>query len=279
MQQRRYMLKLNLNGRRLMMDSSGFITKSRFCEITGISQETLRYYVKNDVVKPVRDRNNNYQLYSLGDAARLIDIRMLRSLDYSVSEISDILDARNDYAAYRKWRDSTREKLVQEVASLQNKIALLDRQTDFFDSEQIYGPRIARFSEIYGVTADRDTSPGKKDLIKKLQEMLPLSNIMQRISRKSGERQLGFCVSGAGLNLLSSEELGLMERFGTTRILSYKRITDIDAMSADDFQDVFSYAEKHAYPIVSDLICIILFTFTENGKIGAGVIGGVVVEE
>ena len=254
-----------------------YITKAKFCEITGISAETLRYYVKNGVVNPVRDQNNHYLLYTLADATRLIDTRILRSLDYSVAETTAILNQRNDYGKYLEWRDQARNKLQSEMRSLQRKMDLLERQTKYFDSDQIYGPRIARFEEMYGITADDSTA--SKQLIRKLQEMLPVSNIMQRFSLTDGRRELGFSIAGPGLEMLSEKEKGLMEKFGSTRILSYKEVKDINSMSVQDFQDVLDYAGKHSYRIISDLICIVLFTFTEDQKIGAGVIGGVAVEE
>ena len=63
--------------------------------ILNIPLETLRYYESKDIVHPVKDKENNYRYYDAWDINFLIECKKFRSLDFSLSEIQDILHKDN----------------------------------------------------------------------------------------------------------------------------------------------------------------------------------------
>lgn len=57
-----------------------------------IGPDSIRYYEKVGLISPVRDKENNYRLYSLADVNRIMQIREMLSLGFSTDEISIFLN-------------------------------------------------------------------------------------------------------------------------------------------------------------------------------------------
>lgn len=65
---------------------------SEFSKITGLTVKALRYYDEQALLIPSsRDKETSYRLYTDDDFKRAALIKVLRSLDFSISEIRDIL--------------------------------------------------------------------------------------------------------------------------------------------------------------------------------------------
>lgn len=59
---------------------------------TGVSADTVRYYSKIGMLKPERDADNGYQVYSGKDARRLRFIRAAKSLGFTLADIRAFFD-------------------------------------------------------------------------------------------------------------------------------------------------------------------------------------------
>ncbi|MBE0340820.1 MerR family transcriptional regulator, partial [Paenibacillus sp. 28ISP30-2] len=60
-------------------------------KILNIPIDTLRYYEKLDIVHPNKNDKNNYRSYEPWDINFLTECKRLRSLDYSLSDIQNIM--------------------------------------------------------------------------------------------------------------------------------------------------------------------------------------------
>lgn len=60
-------------------------------QITGITARTLHYYDRIDLFKPTHLTEKGYRLYDLSSLEKLQTILLLKELDFSLKEISDIL--------------------------------------------------------------------------------------------------------------------------------------------------------------------------------------------
>jgi DNA-binding transcriptional MerR regulator len=58
-----------------------------------VSPDAVRYYTKEKLLKPKRDRSNQYKLYGRDDLVRLLFIQRAKMLGYTVNEIKKILAA------------------------------------------------------------------------------------------------------------------------------------------------------------------------------------------
>ncbi|WP_111658170.1 MerR family transcriptional regulator [Isoalcanivorax indicus] len=60
---------------------------------TGVSRYTLRYYEKAGLLQEVERRGNNYRDYADKAVERVIMVRQLKALGFSLREIREVLDA------------------------------------------------------------------------------------------------------------------------------------------------------------------------------------------
>ena len=60
-------------------------------KILGISPDLLRYYEKKGVVKPTKDKNNDYRYYDFWDINFLLDCLWFKRFGFSIDNISDMV--------------------------------------------------------------------------------------------------------------------------------------------------------------------------------------------
>lgn len=61
-------------------------------ELVGISRQNIRYYEKEGLLTPCREKQNSYRDYSEEDVVRLKMIKMLRMLDMPLKDIAQVLN-------------------------------------------------------------------------------------------------------------------------------------------------------------------------------------------
>lgn len=61
-------------------------------QATGISRQNIRFYEKEGLLHPARNKNNSYREYTVEDILRLKQIRLLRKLGMPLEEIRHLLD-------------------------------------------------------------------------------------------------------------------------------------------------------------------------------------------
>ena len=67
---------------------------SELSKQTGVHKETVRYYERIGVLPKPERKNNGYRIYAEHDIERLQFIQRARTLDFSLTEITEILDFR-----------------------------------------------------------------------------------------------------------------------------------------------------------------------------------------
>lgn len=109
--------------------------------ILNIPLETLRYYESKDIVHPVKDKENNYRYYDAWDINFLIECKKFRSLDFSLSEIQDILhkdnlsnfiDKINDRQRYYNERLKYYTLLVEKNRGYKNSLEHIEENLNKF---------------------------------------------------------------------------------------------------------------------------------------------------
>ena len=63
----------------------------------GVNPDTVRFYTREGLLRPVRNPDNNYQLYDAEDLRRLRFARKARQLGFSLPEIRQILEQADDH--------------------------------------------------------------------------------------------------------------------------------------------------------------------------------------
>ena len=66
-------------------------------EATGVSRQNIRFYEKQGLLHPARNKRNSYREYSEEDILRLKQIRLFRKLGMPIEEIRRLLDGEKDF--------------------------------------------------------------------------------------------------------------------------------------------------------------------------------------
>ncbi|MEC8122458.1 Cu(I)-responsive transcriptional regulator [Acinetobacter bereziniae] len=106
----------------------------KLSKAVGISAKMIRYYEQIGLIPAVGRNNSGYRSYSAQDVERLKFIRKSRTLGFSVSEITDLLDLWNDKkrqsADVKKLAQSHIEKLELRIFELQKMTETLQNLID-----------------------------------------------------------------------------------------------------------------------------------------------------
>lgn len=104
---------------------------------TGLSMRTLRHYDEIGLVRPSERSNAGYRLYTDHDLRRLMLIRRMKPLGYSLDDMREVLDLFDsctataaDWAPVLAGAHERREELSRRVAMAEEFVALLEQHTD-----------------------------------------------------------------------------------------------------------------------------------------------------
>ncbi|MDT8404676.1 heavy metal-responsive transcriptional regulator [Sulfuriflexus sp.] len=100
--------------------------------LTGLSADTLRYYEKIDLLRPVSRLASGVRVYDEGDLSRLRFIQRAKAMNFSLDEIARLLEMREDPLHARDdVRELAHRKLeaveshLEELATLRKELTLL----------------------------------------------------------------------------------------------------------------------------------------------------------
>lgn len=100
-------------------------------DASGVSPDTVRFYTKERLLKPKRDKKNQYNLYGHSDLVRLRFILRAKTLGYTISEIKKILKASEKGESPCSFvRDILAKRIRQNKQLLEDSLALQKRIED-----------------------------------------------------------------------------------------------------------------------------------------------------
>ena len=109
-------------------------------ERTGMSLRTLRHYDETGLLRPSGRSEGGFRLYTDEDLARLLVIRRMKPLGFSLDEMADLLEVVDQLRAVAGGTDSAsdthgslRARLDAYVESAQERRAELARKLDMAD--------------------------------------------------------------------------------------------------------------------------------------------------
>lgn len=102
--------------------------------VTGLSKQTLRYYDSIKLVEPaIRKPDNNYRQYTREQIILLCTVKRLRSMECSIEEIREILEADDIATLLEKVKVRT-EFLKDDIIKKQR---IVDENTEFISRLQV----------------------------------------------------------------------------------------------------------------------------------------------
>lgn len=108
---------------------------SEFARVTGLSPETVRFYVTKGLLKPRRGTaggRNPYQIFSADDVTAARMILLQKSLGYSLDEIAALS---KEYRSGARSATRTAEVLRTQIVKLEDRRAHLDNALAFLQGK------------------------------------------------------------------------------------------------------------------------------------------------
>ncbi|WP_435737256.1 MerR family transcriptional regulator [Cellulosimicrobium sp. PMB13] len=111
-------------------------------ERTGLSLRTLRHYDEVGLVRPSGRSDGGFRLYTEDDVERLLLVRRMKPLGFSLEEMADLLDVADQLAAHDDASatskdgspdDALRDRLAAYVRAAEERRADLARKLEWAD--------------------------------------------------------------------------------------------------------------------------------------------------
>ncbi len=108
-------------------------------KILGISPDLLRYYEKKGVVKPVKDKTNDYRYYEAWDINFLVDCLWFKNFGFGIEQIAHIVS------------DCSYDELLTTMEAKREEIrALIERQKLLLRRAEQYCDELTRATALLG---------------------------------------------------------------------------------------------------------------------------------
>lgn len=106
-------------------------------EAAGVNPDTVRFYTREQLLKPTRNPTNNYQQYGAEDLRRLRFARKARQLGFSLPEIRQILAQADDHhSPCPMVRDVFQQRLAEVEREIHELQQLRERMTSALSAWQ-----------------------------------------------------------------------------------------------------------------------------------------------
>jgi MerR family transcriptional regulator, Zn(II)-responsive regulator of zntA len=123
-------------------------------DATNVSTDAVRFYTKKGLLKPERNKLNNYQMYNYADLLRLRFITKAKILGYTLNEIKQITQASENKETpcplvrnIIEKRIKKNKKKFEEAMALQKRMEKALRQWEQMDDALPIGDSICHLIE------------------------------------------------------------------------------------------------------------------------------------
>ncbi len=138
------------------------VTIGRMAREAGLAAETLRYYERIGLIRPVQRTAANYRLYDGHTEARLRFIRRAQNLGFSLAEVKDLLEisgsAAHDMAEVKALTEQKIAEIDLKISDLRRMRTALVQQAERCPGHGSVEdcPILASLAEVEGGLALRD---------------------------------------------------------------------------------------------------------------------------
>ncbi|KDS92480.1 MerR family transcriptional regulator [Dermabacter hominis 1368] len=115
------------------MPEAGMMHIGELAERTALSQRTIRHYDEIGLLTPSGRSEGGFRLYTEGDLGRLLLIRRMKPLGYSLDQMGDLLRALDGADGVGTAAESARRALNDFRTDAEERRAKLAKQLDAAD--------------------------------------------------------------------------------------------------------------------------------------------------
>lgn len=243
---------------------------SEVSKALGVSADTLRFYEKENIIKPQRNEKNGYRYYTVQDINNLLNIIFYRKMDIGIEDIKDILFKNNfdDMRSLIQSKTIDVKKRIEEQSILLKKLHQEERAYDVV--EEAFGkysikqlPPLFMLNEIF----DDSYVEGMTLFSNEYFEICSLCTKFKILDKNVIEDKYYVVMSEN-----TAKDFKLTENVNPLFILSYpKCVYTVIRVLADEItyksiEDIILYIEDNDYEIYDEIIAVYIFTVYENKK-------------
>ena len=242
-------------------------------KILGISPDLLRYYEKKGVVKPVKDKNNDYRYYESWDINFLIDCLWYKNFGFSIDQVATIVSKSSiaDILGMMEVKEGEIE------ASIRRQELLLRRAREHLEEvrrarsllgkcDLVFSPEIVRYLNRYNRLYDNSAALQK--LSQEWLQYMPLTHRCFEIGREDLQNKTENYAWGFSLSMDYVRELGVNVEEpvkllpSEPSVHSVFRSTGEDAFSPRYLKFLIDYVRENELTVAGNargnLICSVL---------------------
>lgn len=242
-------------------------------KILGISPDLLRYYEKKGVVKPVKDRTNDYRYYEPWDINFLIDCLWYKNFGFGIDQVAKIVSR----SSYEDIISTMEEKDGELEASIRHQEMLLRRTRETLDEikrarsllgkcDLVYSPEIVRYLNRYNFIYDN--SKALQQLSHQWLQYMPFTHRCFEIGQEDLENKTDNYAWGFSLSMDYVRELEVPVAPPVIHLPSEPSLHSVfkssgkDAFTPRHLKFIMDYVRSHGLTVAGNargnLICSVL---------------------
>ena len=247
-------------------------------KILGISPDLLRYYEKKGVVKPVKDRNNDYRYYEPWDINFLIDCLWYKNFGFGIEQVAKIVSKSSYTDIVSIMEDKSRE--IEQ--SIRRQELLLRRSREhleeihrakarFGQCDLVWSPEIVRYLNRFN--AVYDNSEEKQRLSQQWLQYMPLTHRCFEIGRKDLEDKTDNFAWGFSLDMDYVQALEIPVEAPVAYLPSEPSVHSVfksagkDAFSPRHLKFLMDYVRGNHLTVTGNARGNLLLSVIENDKL------------
>lgn len=256
---------------------SGYTLKtSDVAKLMRTSSDAIRFYEKKNIIIPERVVNNNYRQFTLDDIRRLYDCKSLQNLQFSISEIVEIVQNSSEKKFDKLLDEKQKEieknielqyitlKKIKELKEAKDKISKY--KNNFFIQES---PDLIMYSYAKNNELDYSTinHPSYQTIIDchamfECTVIIPKENINEQIIKDKS-------IFGFSIDLNRAKDMGISNKFPAQEILSKRCVyTIVEAtpiINKESLKPLLNWLKKHEFKLDGNIIGRIIRKNFEKG--------------
>ena len=247
-------------------------------KILGISPDLLRYYEKKGVVKPVKDRSNDYRYYEPWDINFLIDCLWYKNFGFGIDQVAQIV-SKSSYGDIISMMEDKEQEI--EAAILRQEL-LLRRMREYLKTihrakdqlgkcDLVWSPEIVRYLNRFNYVFDNSAALQK--LSHRWLQYMPLVHRCFEIGQADLENKTDNFAWGLSLEMEYVKELNVPVEPPVSYLPSEPSVHSVftssgkDAFSPRHMKYIMDYVRENGLTVTGsargNLICSVL----ENDKL------------
>lgn len=256
---------------------SDYFKISDIAKLMRTTPDAIRFYEKNNIIKPERCNDNRYRKFTVDDIRRLYDCKLLQNLQFSISDIASMIQNTkiNELDDMIEQREQEIKKTIELQQMALNKIKRIKRATEMilkYKNKFLIQERPHLLIYSYASNNKLDVESVNHPYYEAVMNYhnlfdctveIPLENAMDlELENKS---KFGFSI-----DIETASKIEIPNKPPVKELLpcrcAYTVIEATTIINYSSLKTVYRWLEKHNFKLNGDILCRVMKTGFHEGK-------------